>query len=279
VKSNQNILVLDIGGNNVKAIDSNHTEPLKIPSGPEMSAARMVLAVKEATKGWNPSAISIGYPGPVSKGRIVSEPHNLAPGWMGFDFAEAFGCPVKIVNDAAMQALGSYEGGCMLFLGLGTGLGSAMIIDGVLAPMELAHLPYRKGKTFEDYVGQRGLLRMGKAAWLKHVQVVIEKLRTALEADYIVLGGGNSRKIEGKLPEGVRLGSNTYAFRGGQRLWTKAADWDYSKAGIVAPIVTPAPTPAPAQSAPAPVAAKPKTLAKKRTAPAKKKAPAARKGR
>lgn len=227
MKRKQNILVLDVGGNNVKVIDSHHTEPLKIPSGPQMTPARMVTDVKKATEGWKPTAISIGYPGPVSKGKIVAEPHNLAHGWVGFDFEAAFECPVRIVNDAAMQALGSYEGGFMLFLGLGTGLGSAMIIDGVLAPMELAHLPYRKEKTFEDYVGQRGLDRLGQEKWRKHVAIVIEKLRLATEADYIVLGGGNTRLLDPKLPEGVRMGSNSYAFRGGDRLWTASADWEY----------------------------------------------------
>lgn len=298
MKSQQNILVLDIGGNNVKAIDSNHSEPIKIPSGPQMSAARMVMEVKEATQGWNPSAISIGYPGPVSKGRIVAEPHNLGPGWVGCDFTEAFGCPVKVVNDAAMQALGSYEGGCMLFLGLGTGLGSAMIIDGVLAPMELAHLPYRKEKTFEDYVGQRGLLRLGKNKWREHVRVVIEKLRLALEADYIVLGGGNAKLLEGALPEGVRLGSNANAFRGGDRLWTNSEDWDYSTAAVAAvEVIELLPVPVPetpsrpsTRKATAKKAAagkktavkKPavkKTTAKTKPANAKKKRPAAKKAR
>ena len=274
--SQPNILVLDIGGNNVKAVDSNHPEPLKIPSGPQMSAARMVLEVKEATKTWNPTAISIGYPGPVTKGRIVAEPHNLGPGWVGCDFQAAFGCPVKVVNDAAMQALGSYEGGNMLFLGLGTGLGSAMIIDGVLAPMELAHLPYRKGKTFEDYVGQRGLLRLGKGRWREHVEAVIEKLRLALEADYVVLGGGNARLIQGKLPEGVRLGANANAFRGGERLWSHSSAWDYSKAAVAPPSDGAEPTEASAAAGkPAPV-----QKASKATKPVKKKAaPAPRKRR
>lgn len=272
--SQPNILVLDIGGNNVKAVDSNHPEPLKIPSGPQMSAARMVLEVKEATKTWNPTAISIGYPGPVTKGRIVAEPHNLGPGWVGCDFQTAFGCPVKVVNDAAMQALGSYEGGNMLFLGLGTGLGSAMIIDGVLAPMELAHLPYRKGKTFEDYVGQRGLLRLGKGKWREHVEAVIEKLRLALEADYVVLGGGNARLIQGKLPEGVRLGANANAFRGGERLWSHSSDWDYSKAAVAPPSDGAEPTVASAaagKSAPVQKASKVTKPVKKKAAPAPRK--------
>lgn len=218
-----NILVLDVGGHNIKILDSHHREPVKIPSGPTMTPARMVDDVKKATEGWNPTAISIGYPGIVSKHRIVAEPFNLAHGWVGFDFAATFGCPVKVVNDAAMQALGSYEGGVMLFLGLGTGLGAAMMIDNILAPMELAHLPYRKGRTFEDYVGQRGLDRLGKPKWRSHVKAVIKMLRTALEADYVVLGGGNTHQLAAKLPKGVRLGSNDNAFVGGRRLWETTA--------------------------------------------------------
>ena len=185
-----------------------------------MSAPRMVEEVLNATKGWNFSAVSIGYPGPVRDGRPLAEPHNLGPGWVGQDFEKSFGCPVKIVNDAAMQALGSYEGGRMLFLGLGTGLGSALIVEGVLEPMELAHLPYRKGKTYEDYVGKRGLDRLGKAKWRGHVITVIDQLRHALEADYVVLGGGNA-KILKELPDGVRMGANSNAFLGGFRLWDK----------------------------------------------------------
>jgi predicted NBD/HSP70 family sugar kinase len=233
----KNILVLDIGGNNVKVLDSNHTEPIKIPSGPSMSPSHMVEEVKKATEGWNATAISIGYPGIVFRGKPFTEPHNLAPGWVGFDYAGALSCPVRIVNDAAMQALGSYKGGRMLFLGFGTGLGTAMIVDGVLAPMELGHLPYRKKRTFEDYVGQRGLLRLGKSKWRRHVTTVIEQLSTALEAEYVVLGGGNSRLLDlkelngntpGSLnkdgqPHGVRLGDNANAFLGGFRLWEKPA--------------------------------------------------------
>jgi len=185
VKRKPNIQVIDVGGHNIKVADSDHPEAVKLPSGPQMSPDQLVADVKSATIDWTPTVISIGYPGIVSKGGIVSDPHNLAPGWVSFDFAAAFGCPVKVVNDAAMQALGSYEGGSMLFLGLGTGLGSAMIVDGVLVPMELAHLPYRKGRTFEEYVGQAGLDRMGKAKWRRHVSIVIEKLRIALEADYV----------------------------------------------------------------------------------------------
>jgi predicted NBD/HSP70 family sugar kinase len=216
----QNILVIDVGGTNVKVIDTGHEEPVKIPSGPAMTAQGMITAVKEATAGWKYTGVSIGYPGPVLRGKPMAEPRNLGGGWMKCDFRKAFGCEVRMVNDAAMQALGSYEGGRMLFLGLGTGLGSAMIVEGVLLPMELAHLPYRKGKTYEEYVGVRGLERMGKAKWRRHVDTVIDQFRHALEVEYVVLGGGNARLLK-ELPEGVRLGSNTNAFKGGFRLWNE----------------------------------------------------------
>jgi predicted NBD/HSP70 family sugar kinase len=216
----QNILVIDVGGTNLKVIDSNHAEPVKIPSGTAMTAERAVEAVKNATKDWGWTAISMGYPGPVRDGKLLAEPHNLGPGWVDMDFAKEFGCPIHIVNDAAMQALGSYDGGRMLFLGLGTGLGSALIIDGVLAPMELAHLPYRKGKTFEEYVGIRGLEKLGKTKWLEHVLIVIDMLRNAMVADYVVLGGGNSKRLK-ELPAGVKLGENSNAFLGGFRLWNE----------------------------------------------------------
>jgi polyphosphate glucokinase len=219
-KRPQNILVIDVGGTNVKIIDSHHSEAIKIPSGSAMSAPRMVAAVKNATKDWKYAAVSIGYPGPVRQGRPLAEPHNLGTGWVGHDFEKSFGRPVRIVNDAAMQALGSYDGGRMLFLGLGTGLGSALIVEGVLEPMELAHLPYRKGRTYEDYVGLRGLERMGKAKWRKHALIVIDQLSHALEAEYVVLGGGNSKLLR-ELPAGVRLGSNSNAFLGGFRLWNE----------------------------------------------------------
>jgi predicted NBD/HSP70 family sugar kinase len=216
----QNILVIDVGGTNLKLLDSNHAEAVKIPSGLTMTAARAVAEIRNATKDWGCTAISMGYPGPVREGKLLAEPHNLGPGWVDMDFAKELGCPIRLVNDAAMQALGSYEGGRMLFLGLGTGLGSALIIDGVLAPMELAHLPYRKGKTFEEYVGIRGLEKLGKAKWLEHVLIVIDKLRNALVADYVVLGGGNSKRIK-ELPDGVKLGENSNAFLGGFRLWNE----------------------------------------------------------
>jgi len=213
-----NILVIDVGGTHVKVLDQRHKEPIKIDSGPDMTSRAMVAAVKKAVAGWDFSAVSIGYPGPVLHGRPMAEPHNLGKGWVGFDFQKAFGKPVKIVNDAAMQAIGSYEGKRMLFLGLGTGLGSAAIIDGVLEPMELAHLPYKNGRVYEDYIGLRGLKRLGKKKWREHVFDIVKQLKSALEADYVVLGGGNARLLK-KLPPGARLGDNANAFRGGFRLW------------------------------------------------------------
>ena len=213
----RNVLVIDVGGTNVKVLPNGAKQPVKIPSGAKMTPTMMVEEVLKAV-GKKYSAVSIGYPGPVVHGAPSVEPHNLAPGWVGFDYKGAFGVPVRIVNDAAMQALGSYEGGRMLFLGLGTGLGSALIIDGVLAPMELAHLPYKKNRTFEDYVGLRGLKRMGKKKWREAVLDVITRLQAALVADYVVLGGGNSKALK-DLPRDVRLGDNANAFRGGQRLW------------------------------------------------------------
>ena len=212
------ILVIDVGGTHVKLLATGRKTRVEIPSGPTLTAAKMVRDVKMATAGWDYSGVSMGYPGPVVHNRIVTEPHNLGRGWLGFNFRKAFGHPVRIINDAAMQALGSYEGGRMLFLGLGTGLGSAMIVDGILEPMELAHLPYQKGRTYEDYVGIRGLKRLGKKKWRRHVMDVVKQLKAALEADYIVLGGGNAKLLK-KLPPGVRLGDNNNAFRGGFRLW------------------------------------------------------------
>ena len=213
-----NILALDVGGTHVKALVSDHTEPRKFASGPLLTPSEMVAKVKQLTADWSFGALSIGYPGLVVHDRIAAEPRNLGKGWVGFDFAAAFGLPVKLINDAAMQALGSYEGGRMLFLGLGTGLGSAMIVDGLLQPMELAHLPYRKGRTYEDYLGVAGLKRLGGAKWRRHVWAVVEILRAALEPEDIVLGGGNAARLK-KLPPGVRLGENANAFRGGFRLW------------------------------------------------------------
>ncbi len=181
----------------------------------------MVDAVKSATLDWNYDVIAMGYPGPVSNGRPVAEPKNLGKGWVGFNFPKAFGRPMKMINDAAMQALGSYEGGRMLFLGLGTGLGSALITDGVLVPMELAHLLYRKGRTYEDYLGLRGLNQYGKKKWRQNVADAVTALRHAFQADYVVLGGGNAARVK-RLPERVRLGDNRHAFLGGFRLWEDA---------------------------------------------------------
>ena len=214
------VLVIDVGGTNVKLLATGQRQPRKIPSGPEMTASKMVRVVKDSVRDWKFDCVSLGYPGPIINGHPLREPHNLGGGWVGLNFHKAFGCPVKIINDAAMQALGSYKGGRMLFLGLGTGLGSAMIVDGVLEPMELAHLIYRNGKTYEDYLGLRGLQRLGKKKWRKHVAKVVKKLKTALEADYVVLGGGNSKKLK-ELPTGARLGSNENAFLGGLCLWEK----------------------------------------------------------
>jgi polyphosphate glucokinase len=180
----------------------------------------MVAAVRAATADWKYDAVSIGYPGAVVHGRPIIEPNHLGSGWVGFDFRKALGRPVRIVNDAAMQALGSYQGGRMLFLGLGTGLGSALIVDNVLEPMELAHLPYKKGRTYEDYLGLAGLERLGKRKWRHQVNEVVQQLKNAVQADYVVLGGGNARLLK-KLPPGTRLGENSNAFQGGYRLWTK----------------------------------------------------------
>lgn len=219
-KSPKIVLAIDVGGTHVKILASGQKTPRKIASGKTMSASKMAAAVLQMAKDWKYDAVSIGYPGPVAGGKPLHEPFNLGKGWVGFDFKKAFGCPVKIVNDAAMQALGSYEGGRTLFLGLGTGLGSTLIIDGVLEPMEIAHLPYKHGKTYEDYLGIGGLKKLGKKKWRKNVFEVVEKLKNALEADSVVLGGGNAKKLK-ELPPGARLGDNANAFIGGFRLWKK----------------------------------------------------------
>ena len=215
------ILVVDVGGTHVKILASGHKTPVKIDSGPKMTPKKMVQQVQKAASDWSYEVVSLGYPGPVVHGHPLSEPHNLGRGWVGFNFHKAFGCPVRILNDAAMQAMGIYHGGRMLFLGLGTGLGSAMIVDGVLEPMEVAHLPYKKGRTYEDYLGLRGLKRLGKKKWRKHVKDVVKQLKAALEADYVVLGGGNVKLMK-KLPSGCELGSNATAFIGGRRLWEQS---------------------------------------------------------
>jgi polyphosphate glucokinase len=212
------ILVLDVGGTHVKVKVQGEDEVRKIPSGPELTPQLMLDGVRQVTTGWDFDRVTIGYPGPVVNGRILLEPVNLGKGWIGFDFAAALGVSVRIINDAAMQALGSYEGGRMLFLGLGTGLGSAMILDRVLAPMELGHLPYKKGKSFEEYVGHAGLKRLGRRKWQVAVFDVVDRLRRALLAEYIVLGGGNVKKMD-ELPPHCRMGDNSHAFVGGLRLW------------------------------------------------------------
>ena len=211
------ILVIDIGGTHIKVLATGRKEPVKIPSGPAMKPKKLVRLVKAAVRGWKYDVISIGYPGPVIRERPIADPMNLGEGWVGFNFKAAFGRPVRIMNDAAMQALGSYRGGHMLFLGFGTGLGTALIIDGVLEPMELAHLRYKK-KTYEDYVGADALERLGKKKWRTHALDVIVGLQTAFEADDVVVGGGNARLLK-KLPPGVRLGGNEHAFIGGFRMW------------------------------------------------------------
>lgn len=210
-------LGIDVGGTNVKIRVNAGSEIRKIPSGPTLTAEQMVAKVLAESTDWVYERVSIGYPGPVLGGCPVREPANLGPGWVGFDFGRAFARPVKVVNDAAMQALGSYTGGKMLFLGLGTGLGSTMVVDGALEPMELGHLPYRKG-TFEDYVGRRGLERRGQKKWRKSVIDVVKRLHAALEPDYVVLGGGNARRLA-EIPAYARLGDNDCAFAGAFRLW------------------------------------------------------------
>jgi polyphosphate glucokinase len=212
------ILAIDIGGTHVKILASGQTHNRKIASGPRMTAQQMADGVRKLARGWAYDVVSVGFPGPVLHGRAVAEPHNLGPGWTGFDFASAFGVPVKVVNDAAMQALGSYRGGRMLFLGLGTGLGSAMIVNGAIEPMELGHLPYKKG-TYEDYIGEKGLEHVGKKRWRKLVKDVIERLIAATEPEDVVIGGGNLVHLK-KLPKGCRAGDNAYAFVGGFRMWS-----------------------------------------------------------
>jgi polyphosphate glucokinase len=217
------VLAIDVGGTHVKVMATGQTEERKVVSGPTMTAAGMVDAVKAMTADWTFDAVSLGYPGPVVHDVPIKEPANLGKGWVGFDYAAALGRPTKILNDAAMQALGSYEGGRMLFLGLGTGLGSAMVVDGVVQPMELAHLPYRKNRTYEQTIGLGALLRFGKKKWRLKVSAVIEELSAALEPDYVVLGGGNAKLLK-ELPANARLGNNANAFLGAFRLWDAPKD-------------------------------------------------------
>ncbi len=216
------ILSIEIGGSHVKILPSTGGEERKAESGPAMTAAGMVETVLALAQGWHFDAVAMGYPGPVIHDRILAEPHNLAPGWVGMDFAKAFGKPVRVVNDALMQAIGSYDGGRMLFLGLGTGLGAAMIVNNVAQPMELAHLPYRKGRSYEDYLGEASLEKRGHAKWQRHVFKAVGLLTAALEPDYVVIGGGNVRALT-ELPPNCRRGDNANAFKGGFALYLNTA--------------------------------------------------------
>jgi len=221
-KAQRRVLAIDVGGSHVKTRVSGQSETREFESGPTLTPARLVARVRRLARDWKYDVVSIGYPGVVVHGKIATEPFNLAKGWVGFDFRKGFGKPTMVMNDAAMQAIGSYEGGRMLFLGLGTGLGSALIVDGTVAPMELAHLPYKGGRSYEDFVGDRGRRRLGPKKWRRVVADVVEQLSHALEADYVVIGGGNARKLK-KLPKNARLGSNEFAFLGGFRMWRASA--------------------------------------------------------
>jgi len=214
------VLVLDVGGTHVKIHATHSGQTVNIISGPKLTAGQMAAAVKKITAGWEFDVVSIGFPGPAAKNKPLREPYNLGGGWMKFDFKRAFGKPVRLVNDAAMQALGGHHGGHMLFLGLGTGLGSTLVLDDVLLPLELAHLPYKKSRTYEEYLGNAGLQRLGEKKWLANVFKVIDLLKNALLAEYVVVGGGNARLIK-KFPPGVEPGKNSNAIRGGERLWNK----------------------------------------------------------
>ncbi len=211
------VLVVDVGGTNVKLRATGHRTARRFPSGPTLTPQQMVAGVKELSADWKYDAVTIGYPGVIKQGRVAKDPQNLAPGWVGFNFKAAFGKPVKLINDAAMQALGSYKRGLMLFLGLGTGLGSALIANGVIVPLDLAHLSYRK-QSYEHYMGIRGLRRLGKSRWRKHVADVATRFKDAVNPDDVVLGGGAAKYL-GKAPKGCRLGDNAHAFLGGSRLW------------------------------------------------------------
>jgi predicted NBD/HSP70 family sugar kinase len=214
------ILVIDVGGTHIKFRVDGRGRIFRFPSGPRLGPESMTRKVLKRAEGLRYDAVSIGYPGLVFHGRIAAEPHNLGKGWMDFDFAAAFGKPVRIVNDAAIQAIGSYRGGRMLFLGLGTGLGATLIIDGVVEPTEIGHMPYRRGRTFEDFIGERGRRRLGTRKWRRAVADVVAHLETAFEADYVVLGGGNAARLR-KLPPGARRGDNRNAFVGGVRVWRR----------------------------------------------------------
>ncbi|WP_297338555.1 ROK family protein [Algoriphagus sp.] len=216
-KSNKNVLVIDIGGSNVKILATGETERIKIPSGSEFTPEQMVPLVRENAAEWSFDVITMGFPGVVKHNKIKSEPVNMGSGWMDFDFEKAFDCPVKILNDAAMQALGSYEGKKLLFLGLGTGLGTAMVMNQTIFPIEGGHLPYKKS-TFESYIGKSYLFNSGQKRWEKHVSKAVEIFRDTFQPEDIVLGGGNSKLLT-EVPEGCRLGTNQNAFKGGFRLW------------------------------------------------------------
>ena len=222
------ILTIDIGGTNVKILATGQAARRKFPSGQTLTARQMVSKVKRYARDWQYDAISIGYPGKVWHGQAVAEPRNLAPGWVGFDFSAAFECPVKLMNDAAMQALGSYKGGTMLFLGLGTGLGATLVVDGIVLSMEWGQLSYEKG-TIEDYVGTRGLKRLGKKKWTRHVTRGIARMIKTFHVDDVVVGGGNAKKLK-YLPHGCRLGHNANAFQGGFRMWEEDSDLQPSSA-------------------------------------------------
>lgn len=222
-----NVLVVDIGGNNVKVLATGQNDPRRFPSGPKLKPKQMVAEVKRIASDWKYDVVSIGYPGLVLEDKPVAEPNNLGRGWVGFDFKSAFGCSVKVINDAAMQALGSYKAGLMLFVGLGTGIGSALVNQGIVVPLELGHLPYKNG-TYEDYIGRRGLNRLGKKKWGRHVAFCVARLISTIHPDDVVLGGGNVKKLV-KMPPNCRVGANTNAFLGGFRLWNEPADQQRSK--------------------------------------------------
>jgi polyphosphate glucokinase len=213
------ILVVDVGGNNVKLLATGHKVARKFPSGPELTPARMVAGIKKTIPDWKWDVVTVGYPGSVKDGRPALEPKNLGEGWLRYNYRRAFGKPVRIINDAAMQALGSYEGGRMLFLGLGTGLGAALVLEGLVQPLEIAHLQYREGKTYEEFLGKRAQDRMGKKCWRKMVDEIVMALYAGFQVDEVVLGGGNAKQLK-EIPEVARLGSNRNAFAGGFRLWT-----------------------------------------------------------
>jgi len=217
------VLVVDIGGNNVKLLASGQREVRKLPSGRGLTPGRMVAAIRKATAGWSYRAVAIGFPGQVRAGRIATEPANLGRGWVRYDFRRAFGRRVRIINDAVMQALGSYRRGRLLFLGLGTGLGAALVLDGLPQPLEIAHLPYRAGKTYEDFLGKRGLDRAGRKRWRRLVFEIVPRLREAFQVDEVVLGGGNSKLLR-TLPAGCRRGDNKNALTGGFRLFRSGTD-------------------------------------------------------